>query len=261
MLVRIAERRACVHVSTYAPLAHLIHHLTLNSTKWPAGHLEVLNIQSREFPHQGMVPLPKSTTNSQIVLAKSIGYFKKKPPRGVWQVNRKPYYQFESEIRMCYPSTKDIQPPVIQKSHDPVKPVSSPISPEPSSAQVDNSPPSKEPSKETRLPYPSRVEHEKKGLTALQFTGCPIELEIASLCVPKGIARDVLVPVGRFTFPADFVVVDLECNYQVPLILGRPFLRTARVLIDVHGEELVIRDGMERIVLIQSCSQAKESII
>ncbi|GJW32893.1 reverse transcriptase domain-containing protein [Tanacetum coccineum] len=61
------------------------------------------------------------------------------------------------------PSTKDIQPPVIQKSHDPVKPVSSPISPEPSSAQVNNSPPSKEPSKETHLPYPSRVEYEKKG--------------------------------------------------------------------------------------------------
>ncbi|GJU00043.1 hypothetical protein Tco_1110381 [Tanacetum coccineum] len=61
------------------------------------------------------------------------------------------------------PSTQDIQPPVIQKSQDPVKPVSSPISPEPSSAQVDNSPPSKESSKETKLPYPSRVEREKKG--------------------------------------------------------------------------------------------------
>ncbi|GKF52639.1 hypothetical protein Tco_0159549, partial [Tanacetum coccineum] len=45
------------------------------------------------------------------------------------------------------PSTKDIQPLVIQKSHNPVKPVSSPISPEPSFAQVNNSPPSKEPSK------------------------------------------------------------------------------------------------------------------
>ncbi|GJR56345.1 hypothetical protein Tco_1406866 [Tanacetum coccineum] len=45
-----------------------------------------------------------------------------------------------------------------------LKPVSSPpISPEPSSAQVDNSPPSKESSKETKLPYPSRVEREKKG--------------------------------------------------------------------------------------------------
>ncbi|GJR13463.1 hypothetical protein Tco_0796115 [Tanacetum coccineum] len=60
------------------------------------------------------------------------------------------------------PSTKDIQPPVIQKSHDPVKPVSSPNSPEPSSTQVDNSPLSKESFKETKLPYPSRVEREKK---------------------------------------------------------------------------------------------------
>ncbi|GJW24463.1 reverse transcriptase domain-containing protein, partial [Tanacetum coccineum] len=87
-----------------------------------------------------------------------------------------------------------------------------------------------------------------------------LELANCSLCVPKGIARDVLVPVGRFTFPADFVVVDFECNYQVPLILGRPFLRTARVLIDVHGEELVIRDGMERIVFKPDGSQDKESI-
>ncbi|GJV69977.1 reverse transcriptase domain-containing protein [Tanacetum coccineum] len=84
----------------------------------------------------------------------------------------------------------------------------------------------------------------KLGLPALQSTRMTLELANCSLCVPKGIARDVLVPMGRFTFPADFVVVDFECNYRVPLILGRPFLRTARVLIDVHGEELVIRDVM-----------------
>ncbi|GKA42556.1 reverse transcriptase domain-containing protein, partial [Tanacetum coccineum] len=60
------------------------------------------------------------------------------------------------------PSTKDIQPPVNQKSHDPVKPVSSPISPELSSAQVNNSPPSKEPSKKTHLPYPQRMKAQKQ---------------------------------------------------------------------------------------------------
>ncbi|GJX76829.1 reverse transcriptase domain-containing protein [Tanacetum coccineum] len=59
-------------------------------------------------------------------------------------------------------STARIQPPVIQKSHDPVKPVSSPISPEPSSAQVNNSPPSKEPSKKTHLPYPQRMKAQKQ---------------------------------------------------------------------------------------------------
>ncbi|GJS55714.1 reverse transcriptase domain-containing protein [Tanacetum coccineum] len=91
-----------------------------------------------------------------------------------------------------------------------------------------------------------RCLYTKLGLPALQSTRMTLELANCSLCVPKGIARDVLVPVGRLTFPADFVVVDFECDYRVPLILGRPFLRTARVLIDVHGEELVIRDGMER---------------
>ncbi|GJZ61170.1 reverse transcriptase domain-containing protein [Tanacetum coccineum] len=100
----------------------------------------------------------------------------------------------------------------------------------------------------------------KLGLPALQSTRMTLELANCSLCVPKGIARDVLVLVGRLTFPADFVVVDFECDYRVPLILGRPFLRTARVLIDVHGEELVIRDGMERIVFKPDGSQDKESI-
>ncbi|GJZ22993.1 reverse transcriptase domain-containing protein, partial [Tanacetum coccineum] len=64
-----------------------------------------------------------------------------------------------------------------------------------------------------------------------------------------GIARDVFVLVGKFTFPVDFVIVDYESDPRVPLILGRPFLRTARALIDVHGEEMILRDGNERLIL------------
>nr|GFA29700.1 reverse transcriptase domain-containing protein [Tanacetum cinerariifolium] len=60
---------------------------------------------------------------------------------------------------------------------------------------------------------------------------------------------DVFVPVGKFTFPAVFVIVDYESDPKVPLILGRPFLRTARALIDVHGEEMIICDGDERLTL------------
>nr|GEY03275.1 hypothetical protein [Tanacetum cinerariifolium] len=63
------------------------------------------------------------------------------------------------------------------------------------------------------------------------------------------IARDVFVPVGKFTFPADFVIVDYASNPRVPLILGRPFLRTSRALIDVHGEEIILCDGDERLTL------------
>ncbi|GJX23702.1 hypothetical protein Tco_0228147 [Tanacetum coccineum] len=34
------------------------------------------------------------------------------------------------------------------------------------------------------------------------------------------ITRDVFVPVGKFTFPADFVIVDYQSDPYVPLILG-----------------------------------------
>nr|GEW24606.1 hypothetical protein [Tanacetum cinerariifolium] len=54
---------------------------------------------------------------------------------------------------------------------------------------------------------------------------------------------------SAFTFPADFVIVDYESDPRVPLILGRPFLRTARALIDVHGKEMILRDGDERLTL------------
>nr|GEZ30435.1 reverse transcriptase domain-containing protein [Tanacetum cinerariifolium] len=59
-----------------------------------------------------------------------------------------------------------------------------------------------------------------------------LELANRAICTPDGIARDIFVPVGKFTFPTDFVVVDYESSPRVPLILGRPFLRTARALID-----------------------------
>ncbi|GJY12904.1 reverse transcriptase domain-containing protein [Tanacetum coccineum] len=55
------------------------------------------------------------------------------------------------------------------------------------------------------------------------------------------VTKDTVQPIGKFHFPADFVVVDYVVDPRVPLILGRPFLRTARALIDVYGEELTLR--------------------
>nr|GFA40549.1 DNA-directed DNA polymerase [Tanacetum cinerariifolium] len=76
-----------------------------------------------------------------------------------------------------------------------------------------------------------------------------LELANRAICTPDGITRDVFVPVGKFTFLADFVVVDNESDPRVPLILGRPFLRTSRALIDVHGEEMILCDRDERLTL------------
>ncbi|GKG22551.1 reverse transcriptase domain-containing protein, partial [Tanacetum coccineum] len=84
----------------------------------------------------------------------------------------------------------------------------------------------------------------KLGLPELISTRMTHELANRAICTPTEIARDVFVPVGKFTFPAYFVIVDCESDPRVPLILERPFLRTARALIDVHGEEMILRDGV-----------------
>nr|GFB44333.1 hypothetical protein [Tanacetum cinerariifolium] len=80
----------------------------------------------------------------------------------------------------------------------------------------------------------------KVGLPKLISTRMTLELANRAICTPAGIARDVFVSVGKFIFHADFVIVDYESYPRVPLIVGRPFLRTARALIDVHGEETIL---------------------
>nr|GEV74632.1 DNA-directed DNA polymerase [Tanacetum cinerariifolium] len=87
------------------------------------------------------------------------------------------------------------------------------------------------------------------SLPELISTSMTLELANRAICTPAGIARDVFISVGKFTFPTDFVIVDYESDARVPLILGRPFLRTPRALIDVHGEDMILRDGDERLTL------------
>nr|GEX25655.1 hypothetical protein [Tanacetum cinerariifolium] len=76
----------------------------------------------------------------------------------------------------------------------------------------------------------------KLGLPELIPTRMTLKLANRAICTPVEIARDVFVPVGKFTFPSDFVIVDYESDP-----------RTA--LIDVHGEEMILRDGDERLTL------------
>nr|GFA99919.1 reverse transcriptase domain-containing protein [Tanacetum cinerariifolium] len=88
----------------------------------------------------------------------------------------------------------------------------------------------------------------KLGLPELIFTRMTFELANRAICTPAGIARDVFFSVGKFAFPANFVIVYYESDPRIPLILGRPFLRTARALIDVHGEEMILRDGLPDLI-------------
>ncbi|GJY38463.1 reverse transcriptase domain-containing protein [Tanacetum coccineum] len=77
----------------------------------------------------------------------------------------------------------------------------------------------------------------KLSLPELSPTRMSLELADRSITYPKGLAEDVYVKVGKFHFPADFVVVDFEDDPRVPLILGRSFLKTSRTLIDIYEGE------------------------
>nr|GEX21499.1 DNA-directed DNA polymerase [Tanacetum cinerariifolium] len=89
----------------------------------------------------------------------------------------------------------------------------------------------------------------KLSLSELTLTRMTLELADRSITRPKRVAEDVFVKVGKFHFPTDFVVVDIEADPKVPLILGRSFLRNGRALIDVYGEEITLRVNDESVTI------------
>ena len=64
---------------------------------------------------------------------------------------------------------------------------------------------------------------------------------------PEGVIEDVLVKVGKFFFPIDFIILDIEEDLQVPLLLGSPFLATGATLIDMQKGVLTLRVGEEAV--------------
>ncbi|GKC76263.1 reverse transcriptase domain-containing protein [Tanacetum coccineum] len=89
---------------------------------------------------------------------------------------------------------------------------------------------------------------EKLSLPVLTLTCMTLELADHSITQPIGITEDVDIKVGKFQFPADFVVVHFDADPRVPLILRRSFLKTGRALIDVYEGELTLRVGKEAVI-------------
>ncbi|XP_016165095.1 uncharacterized protein LOC107607683 [Arachis ipaensis] len=99
------------------------------------------------------------------------------------------------------------------------------------------------------------IEEAKPTRMALQLAG-------RSFKYPHGIVEDLLVKVGDFIFPADFVVLDMEEEVKASIILGRPFLATAGAIIDVQKGELTLRLHEERMVfnVFKAMSYPPESL-
>ncbi|XP_022014732.1 uncharacterized protein LOC110914234 [Helianthus annuus] len=84
---------------------------------------------------------------------------------------------------------------------------------------------------------------DRLGIGKTSPTKMSIQLADRSIKYPQGVAENLLVKVGDFVFPADFVILDMEEDNEVPLILGRPFLATAHAMVDMNGGKLTLRVG------------------
>nr|GEX86030.1 reverse transcriptase domain-containing protein [Tanacetum cinerariifolium] len=89
----------------------------------------------------------------------------------------------------------------------------------------------------------------KLRLPTLNDTKIVLELADRTISKPTGVAENVFVKVGKFYFPADFVVLYFIADPRVLLILGRPFLSTAHALIDVYEGEITLRHDEQPLTL------------
>ncbi|KAK4706409.1 hypothetical protein R3W88_034030 [Solanum pinnatisectum] len=76
--------------------------------------------------------------------------------------------------------------------------------------------------------------YKKLSLGAQKQTAMRLLIADRTVKRPIGVLQDVLVKVESFIFPTDFVILDCKVDYEVPIILGRPFLATMRALVDME---------------------------
>nr|GFA94795.1 reverse transcriptase domain-containing protein [Tanacetum cinerariifolium] len=154
-------------------------------------------------------------------------------------------------------SPDDIQPPLVQVKVQVDKPAEEP------SVVI--------PKAKANLPYLSRLQKEKlrekdDNLAAKFmeiFQDLHFELNFADALIhmpkfapmfkkiskPTGLAENVFVKVGKFYFPADFVILDFVADPRIPLILGRPFLSTAHAIINIFEREIIIRQNQQSLTI------------
>ncbi|GJV26142.1 DNA-directed DNA polymerase [Tanacetum coccineum] len=95
------------------------------------------------------------------------------------------------------------------------------------------------------IPY---TMYEKLGLGEPKATRMSLELADKSIQYLRGIVENVLIKVDKFVLPIDFVILDMPEDSRVPIILGRPFLETARAMIDVFNKKITLRVGDDEVI-------------
>ncbi|KAK8504431.1 hypothetical protein V6N12_030528 [Hibiscus sabdariffa] len=86
-----------------------------------------------------------------------------------------------------------------------------------------------------------KVVFKKLGIRIEKPTTIIVQLADRSHVRPERRVEDVIVKVGKFVFPVDFLILDCEVDDKAPIILGRPFLATGRILIDCEKGHFTMR--------------------
>ncbi|CAN6687713.1 unnamed protein product [Malus baccata var. baccata] len=91
------------------------------------------------------------------------------------------------------------------------------------------------------IPSYAKFLKDRLGQGEIKPTSVILQLADRSVAYPRGIIEDLIIKVDNLYLPADFVILDMDEDMQTPIILGRPFMATARTLIDVEAGTLTLR--------------------
>ncbi|XP_070057425.1 uncharacterized protein [Nicotiana tomentosiformis] len=86
------------------------------------------------------------------------------------------------------------------------------------------------------------------GLGAPRLTIVTLQLADKSIAYPEGVIKVVLLKIGKFIFPTNFIILDYEVDGQVPIILGRTLLATGDAIIKMREEKIIIKVDNEEVV-------------
>ncbi|XP_070015140.1 uncharacterized protein [Nicotiana sylvestris] len=95
------------------------------------------------------------------------------------------------------------------------------------------------------------------GIVQPRPTSMRLQMADWTMKRPLGIIDDVLVQVDKFILPVNFVILDCEVDYEVPIILGRPFLAIGKALVDVKEGELTFQVGDKKVVF-HACKSMRQ---
>nr|GEW80904.1 hypothetical protein [Tanacetum cinerariifolium]GEY90024.1 hypothetical protein [Tanacetum cinerariifolium] len=93
------------------------------------------------------------------------------------------------------------------------------------------------------------------------WTNIRLTLANRSYVYPLGIAEDVLVDVDGFVYPVEFVILDIKEDDYMPLILGTPFLATAKVKFKCNKGSMTLKAGKFKVRFVRTSRNRGKAIV